>query len=667
MKHRLLLFAALLLSVLTIHAQGDTLRLSSPNGRLTATFFQRATTGTTDAGTPCTLRETLYTLSFDGTPVLEPSRLGLDMDNRVWEMALGQRRLPQYDCWMDALQVDSFSVAPVTRGSYQPLWGERAVVPDVYASAVLHLSRHPEPPAAPSAPLGVTDGVGRDGLTHSGYRLDIDVRLYDGALAFRYRLPEHPSAIFHKVVADETRYTFPSGTTAWGEQWAQGGYEPMPVDSLLRPVVMPLLLHLPTGAWTALLAADTDDWCLTTLAADAHASHTLTSILYSPVDVVTYASTPWKVVMVGDSPSALVEGNAVVELLNDPLSVDDAADWVRPGTIMRETTLTMDGARRTIDFCARHGIDYMLFDAGWYQPWTSHDGDASRTIERLDMPAVCRYAADHGVGVWLYVNQHALMQQADTLFPLLRQWGVVGVKSGFVQFASHRWAVWLHDLVRLAADNHLMMNIHDEYRPTGFSRTYPNLLTQEGICGGEEFPDASHDVTLAFTRMLCGPADYTICWHDRRLANTHGHQMAAALTYYTPLLTLYWYDRPEYFDACPDDPALAWFDALPTTWDETRCLGGTPGDYVVTARRSGTTWYLAVLGGNEGRTVDVDLLTLLGPGTYSLTRYDDDPRIATPSHVRVTTVTRRVNARHPYLPVAVAPRGGMVMTIDTQR
>lgn len=118
------------------------------------------------------------------------------------------------------------------------------------------------------------------------------------------------------------------------------------------------------------------------------------------------------------------------------------------------------------------------------------------------MPRVVAYGKEKGVGIWVYVNQHALMKQARELFPILRQWGIVGVKSGFVQYASHRWATWLHDLVRLAAENHLMMNIHDEFRPSGFSRTYPNLLTQEGICGNEEFPDATHNTILPFTRMI---------------------------------------------------------------------------------------------------------------------------------------------------------------------
>ena len=88
-------------------------------------------------------------------------------------------------------------------------------------------------------------------------------------------------------------------------------------------------------------------------------------------------------------------------------------------------------------------------------PCGSHDGDATKVVKTLDMPRIVEYAKGKGVGVWLYVNQHALMKQARELFPILHEWGIVGVMSGFVQYASHRWATWLHDLVRLAAENHL--------------------------------------------------------------------------------------------------------------------------------------------------------------------------------------------------------------------
>ena len=115
------------------------------------------------------------------------------------------------------------------------------------------------------------------------------------------------------------------------------------------------------------------------------------------------------------------------------------------------------------------------------QATTATHHKCAQVSHKLDMKRVIEHGKEKGVGLWLYVNQHALMKQMDELFPLLKEWGVAGVKSGFVQYASHRWAAWLHDMVRKAADNKLMMNIHDEFRPSGFSRTFPNLLTQEGI------------------------------------------------------------------------------------------------------------------------------------------------------------------------------------------
>ena len=110
----------------------------------------------------------------------------------------------------------------------------------------------------------------------------------------------------------------------------------------------------------------------------------------------------------------------------------------------------------------------------------------------------------------------------------------------------------MHDLVKLAAENQLMVNIHDEYRPSGFSRTYPNLLTQEGIRGNEEFPDATHNTILPFTRLISGAADYTICYYDKRLKTTHAHQLAASVIFYSPLQTLFWYDKPSFYNNEPE-------------------------------------------------------------------------------------------------------------------
>ena len=586
------LCAVLLGGVASIHA--DILSLSSPDGRKTVRFEKPG-------------KELTYSVMVDGKDVILPSRAGLEVDNRTWEMALGKRDLAQPASWMDPLTVDSVSIGVSVDTVWMPLYGERSKVRDRYNQATLHMSRKDK----------------------SDYRLDVQVRAYDEGIAFRYFFPEHPAAIFHKVVDDLTDFTLPSGTMAWSEEWAQAPFMHQPIDSISIPVERALTMELPNGQWVAILDADNDDWCLTKLKHREGHDDTLESVMYSPVDIVTYYATPWKIIMTADSPTQLLENNDIVNNLN-PAAKGDFS-WVVPGKIMRCTTLTTEAGMKNIDFCAEHNIPYMLFDWLWYVPCTSHDGDATKVIDKLDMHKIVEYGKEKGVGIWLYVNQHALMKQMDELFPLLKEWGIVGVKSGFVQYASHRWATWLHDMVQKAADNRLMMNIHDEYRPSGFSRTYPNLLTQEGIHGNEEWPDATHNVTLPFTRMLNGAADYTICYFDQRLKNTHAHQLAASLIFYSPLQTILWYDTPERYHG---EPEIEWFENLETTFDDTKVLSGYPGRDIVMARRKGDTWFLAAMTGNDTRREEIPL-DFLPEGTMWLAQvYTDDPTVDTATKVR---------------------------------
>lgn len=575
--------------------------------------------------------EFIYSVFHDGKAVVSDSRMGLDLDNYTWERALA-RNYPQYDCWMNGFTVDSVSTIE-HRAVITNFWGEQAAVHDNYNAATLHLSKH--------------DG--------SSYRLDIEVRSYDEGIAFRYFFPEHPQAVFHKVTADLTEYTFAPGTKVWAAEWAQAPYELKPVDEVTSPIERAVTVELSNGLYCALADADVDDWCLEKNVASTTKPYTLTTTMYSPVDIVTYYATPWKVIITAESYPQLLEHRYIIDNLNPPCEIPDAADWIKPGTIMRCTTLSTEAALCNIDFCAKHHIPYMLFDWKWYEPCTSHDGDATQVIPQIDMPRVVAYGREHGVGIWLYVNQHALQRQMRKLFPLLHEWGIVGVKSGFVQYASHRWAVWLHDMVRYAAENHLMINIHDEYRPSGFSRTYPNLLTQEGIRGNEEFPDATHNTVLPFTRMINGSADYTICYYDRRLKNTHGHQLAASLIYYSPLTTLFWYDKPE---AANDEPELSWFDNLKTTWEETRVLDGSPGSHIVVARRSGEDWYVAAMTNNEARTITIPTDFLKDGQRYTVTIYNDDPTVKTSTKVSVKTVTIKAGKA---IRLTLQPSGGAAL------
>lgn len=596
--------SACLSSVLMANASVGTVSIKSPDGRNEVNFSKNG-------------KELTYSVKVDGKDVILPSRAGLQLDNRVWEMALGKRDLVQPDCWMDMLVVDSVTYAAPVDSVWHPLYGERSTVRDRFNGATLHMSRKDK----------------------SKYRLDVQVRAYDEGIAFRYFFPEHPDAIFHKVTEDLTDYSFPEGSNAWSEQWAQARFDVGPVDSINHPVERALTLELPSGQWVALLDADVDDWCLTKYIARKDKPSTLSSVMYSPVDVVTHAATPWKIIMTADSPAELLQNNDIVLNLN-PASKGDFS-WVKPGKIMRSKIAT-DAGLATIDFCAEHNIDYMLYDWQWYMPCTSHDGDATKVVPHVDMQKVIDYGKEKGVGVWLYVNQHALMKQMDELFPILKQWGVAGVKSGFVQYASHRWSTWLHEMVAKAAKNGLMMNIHDEYRPSGYSRTYPNLLTQEGICGNEEFPDATHNTTLPFTRMLNGAADYTICYYDKRLRNTHAHQLAASLVFYSPLQTIFWYDNPSLYQG---EKEIKWFEDLATVFDDTKVLDGYPGKGITIARKKGDIWWAAALANNEGSNATFDLSRFLTPGKrYVAEIYSDEKEVKKKSRTGVAVTQKKVKS-----------------------
>lgn len=604
------------------------LNLVSPNGKQQVNFFQKQVGEGRN--------ELYYQVRFKGEPVLENSKAGLQLDNRIWEMALGIRKLKQPECWMDNFEVDSVRYQYLVDSVWYPLYGERSTIVDKYHAGVIYLSK-------------------KDG---SDYRLNVDVRAYDEGIAFRYYFPEHPKAVFHKVTGDLTEYTFPIGTKAWTEQWAQAFFELKEIDDIDRPVERALTVELPNGKWAALTDADVDDWCLTKFVASKDKKHTLTSVMYSPVDIVTYYATPWKVILAADTPGELLENNDIIVNLNPPCEISDAKEWVKPGKIMRETTISTEGALATIDFCAEHNIPYMLFDWLWYLPCTSHDGDATKVVDKLDMPRVVAYGKQKGVGIWVYVNQHALMKQARELFPLLRQWGIVGVKSGFVQYASHRWATWVHDLVRLAAENHLMMNIHDEFRPSGFSRTYPNLLTQEGICGNEEFPDATHNVTLPFTRMINGAADYTICYFDKRLKTTHAHQLAASLVFYSPLQTIFWYDKPSFYH---DEPEMEWFEHLATVFDESRVLAGAPAKNIIMARRKGDQWFVGAMTNNNGSQEKIELSFLRSDQDYVAAVYTDGGD-SVKTRTQVACTYWRVNAST-QLMLDLKPSGGAALRL----
>lgn len=609
------IIASILLLAAAAAASAQTLKVISPDGRQEASVDVISNGGNT---------EITYRTWFDGRPVVLPSVLDLTIDNHIWEKALA-KKADQVDRWFDNLVYEShetFSKDTVWSNPY----GERSQVRDAYNGAILHF-------------------VKKDA---SKYRLDIEIRAYDEGIALRYCLPMHPDAIYHRILAENTEFAFPDGTLAWYTQWAQAPYELLPLNDWPDECERPLTLKLADDLYAAVGEAAQIDFPRGKLKlSETKANTVVTALNDNGTDIVTPYALPWRVIMASDRLGGLLENNDIYLNLNEASAIADET-WVRPGKIMRETRLTTENSIKCIDFCAAHDIDYILYDWKWYGRADDFNSDAGEVVAPIDMNKVVEYGKSKGVGVWVYVNQHALQKQAEEIFPIYKEWGLAGIKFGFVQFTSQHWADWVHRMVRLAADNNLMVNIHDEYRPTGYSRTYPNLLTQEGIRGNEEFPSATHNTILPFTRMICGAGDYTVCYFDPRLKNTHAHQLTFPVMYFSPLQTLYWYDTP---DRIKDVPELEFFDNVPVVWDETKVVDDAIGEHVVIARRSGAEWFAGAITNDEGRRLSVATGFLEQDKDYVLRVYTDDPSSDSPTKVKC--------ARY-------IVKGGQVLTFDLQ-
>jgi alpha-glucosidase len=599
--------------------------LRSPDGRLELTVQQkRAADGK---------RALYYSVRYEGQPVIRESLLELRLDNHLSEssMALPVDRRAR---WFENLDVTG-----VRRdrhdSSWTPVTGERATIRDRYEALAIDLVKDDNPV----------------------YKLTLEARAYDEGVALRFTFPENEKGSYYRVIGEDTEFALPAGTRAWFHGWAQAPYKLLPLKDWPDESERPLTLELPGGLYAALLEAQMVDYSRTKFKLHATKADTLVTSMHDPADLISPFVTPWRGIMVARTPGKLAENSHFILNLNEPNKIANPG-WIKPGKIMRVMVQTTAAARANIDFAARHKLQYILFDWKWYGPAFSFSSDATKVaIPDFDLPGIIAYAREKGIGVWLYVNQQALLTQSDTLFQTYRDWGVKGVKFGFVQVGSHRWTTWLEKAVQQAAAAQIMVNIHDDWRPTGEQRTWPNLVTSEGIRGNEEMPDATHNTVLPFTRMLAGAADYTVCYYDPRIKTTHAHQLALAAIYYSPLQTLYWYDRPE---MSKDEPELEFWDRIPTVWDETRIVDGRPGVTVTTARRKGSEWFVGTITNNEARTLDVRL-DFLEPGKrYLATIYHDDP--AVPTRTKVGMRTQEVSAAS-VLRTELRPSGGQAVWI----
>ncbi|MDR2626459.1 MAG: glycoside hydrolase family 97 protein, partial [Dysgonamonadaceae bacterium] len=351
--------------------------------------------------------------------------------------------------------------------------------------------------------------------------------------------------------------------------------------------------------------------------------------------------TPWRALMIGHSPGTLIESE-LIQNLNPPCAIADPS-WIKPGISAWDhwwsggKKMEMSAIKEYIDFASEMGWPYMLIDWTWYGAYNCPEADICKAAPQIDMPEILAYAQSKNVRIclWLYstdVNRNDAYKKA---FPLFRDWGIAGLKIDFMDRDDQEMVNWYHDIIRCAAENHLLINFHCAYKPDGIIRTYPIMITREGVMGNEYYrftdqmsPD--HNVKLAYTRMLAGQMDYTPggfnnvtveAFKKRNkptlVANTRAAELAKFVVYESPFTVVC--EHPRYILG---QPGAEFLKIVPTVWDNIKFLGGTPDRYVAIAKQSGDNWFIGVLNNNLEKEISLNL-DFLPEGNYELEAWED--------------------------------------------
>jgi alpha-glucosidase len=530
-------------------------------------------------------------------------------------------------------------------------------------------------------------------------RLRVEARVFDDGVAFRYVLPETPTPMEVRITGEATQFKLGRDAESWplilrNFRTSYEDHYPTQTLSGIHPehlIAVPFLVEQPGVGWVAITEAHLEDYAglyLTHVDERTTMQARLAPRAGQPELAVTGTTplrSPWRVLMIGDEPGRLIESNILLNL-NPPCAIEDTS-WIKAGKtawnwwsgshaegVDFEPGMNTATLKHYIDFAADAGLEYLVIDAGWSaraRPGTG--GDITEVNSAVDMPEILRHAKAKGVGVWLWAYWTAIDQQMDEAFPLYEKWGIAGVKIDFMD-RDDQWMVdYYHRVAKKAAQHHLMVDFHGAYKPTGLRRTWPNVMTREGVMGLEYLKWSSrvtpkHNVTLPFTRMLAGPMDYTPGGfrnvtpaefeprgHLPLVLGTRAHQLALFVVVESPLQMV-----SDYPGAYAGQRDFDFIKAVPASWDETRVLNGRPGEYVTIARRRGDEWFVGSLTDWTPRELEVSL-AFLGEGEFVAEVYADAPEAGT--HPTKTTIEdRRVSARS-VLTMVLATGGGAAARI----
>jgi alpha-glucosidase len=657
--------------LLAMVAQADTYSLKSPNARV------QVDVANTSNGLS-------YSLTLDGKPVIADSALGLIIN----EQPIGKEEL-------QFLGKEEGSV----NTSWNLVAGRAKAITDHHNSLTLKFA----------------------GKEH---KLNLLVRAYDEGVAIRYLLPQQESLKEFTIQSELTRFAFAGDYTCFGLNLGkfanshEGEFDPIKSSKIREHNLYdnPLVCKTGVGQTTfALAESDVRDYAGSWFMGRGDGGNgvdvRLTPRFDSRKDGLEPAAvratmtaagvkSPWRVIMLGDTPGKLTE-SSLIATLGEPTQIKDTS-WIKPGKTAwdwwNDNQVVLDNASQKpgmntatykayIDFAATLGLEYILIDAGWHEgaAWTNKPGaNLLKPIPEMDMPAILSYAKNKKVGVWVWVQWKQLDWQMEEALTAFEQWDIKGIKVDFMDRSDQEIVDYYHKLLSTAAKHHLMVDLHGAYPPNGLVRTYPNFMTQEGVMGAEYNKwsarvTATHNVTLPYTRMILGPIDYTPGGFRhatpaefpklRRntlpyVQTTRGHALGMFVVYDSPLQMLA--DSPITYSKTNGkwpQPKSNWQDGLefikdvPVSWDETRILQGDIGEYIVSARRKGNDWYIGAMTNESGRTLTIPL-GFLGKGKYKAEVWQDG------SDVSSVNKTEAAHTSADSITLTLAPSGGAALKLQ---
>jgi alpha-glucosidase len=606
--------------------------LMSPDEQIVMRFTTQPVKGDPAGGGNLT-----YSLSFHGKRILDDSALALELNDLP---ALGSEvRITSSDFAQGA---DDYA-AQNSKASH---------VHDVYQRVALHITE--------------------DRGTHR--KMTIEARAYNDGVAFRYVLPEQDTIKAVQLHQEDTEFRQSIDATNWALELpnyrssSESEYVQLPTSAFSNEggvpstflIGMPLLIHEPGLAWMALMEADIEgnSSMYVTNPSGNWAAHWFVTKL-SPrfdhpeiaVETTLPYHSPWRVLMVADDPGRFVESNLLYDL-NPPNRVADTS-WIHGGKAAWNwwvndvdesgtPAYTTKNMKRYVDFSAESGFPYMMLDAGW------SSSDITKLNGKVDVPELARYAATKHVKVWVWLYSESVMRQMKEAFPIYEKWGVAGIKIDFINRDDQQGVQFYYDVAREAAEHHLMVDFHGTRTPWGIERTYPNVLSYEGVLGLENNKVGRRDSPVdrsvfPFTRLLASPMDYTPGAFnnatedgfearntDPMAMGTRAQQLALYVIFQTALPMVS--DSPQSYAG---QPAFQFIKDVPVSWDATRVLNGRPGEFATVVRRHGDEWYLGSMTNWTPRTVNVPL-SFLGSSIYAAEIYEDaSDAAADPKHVAV--------------------------------